>query len=75
MNEPIFVICDRMAALQTLFHDDLEGGKRSPAVVLEMAKAILSDSDLLQAMQDVGYFPRNMPIDQPATRRGASRRT
>jgi hypothetical protein len=61
VTEAVFIIFDRVSALRSLFLDGLEGGERSPAVVLEMVEAILSDTDLLRAMQDVSYFLQNAP--------------
>ena len=42
-----------------LLDDHTAGGKHSAADVIAKAQAVLSESELLQAMFDVGYFPPN----------------
>jgi hypothetical protein len=37
----------------------ISGGKHSAAEVVAKAQAVLSEPELLRAMFDVGYFPRN----------------
>jgi hypothetical protein len=54
-------IRERMAEVQALLHDHAEGGKYSAADVVARAQEILSESKLLRAMWDVGYFPPNTP--------------
>jgi hypothetical protein len=54
-------ICERVAKIQALLDDHLAGGKHSAAEVVAKAQAVLSDSALLRAMFDVGYFPPNTP--------------
>jgi hypothetical protein len=54
-------ICERMAEVQALLHDHVECGKHSAADVVAKAQAVLSESELLRAMFDVGYFPPNTP--------------
>jgi hypothetical protein len=38
-------------------------GKHSTADVVAKAQAVLSETDLLRATFDVGFFPPNMPPD------------
>jgi len=59
--EAALTICDRVAEIQALLDDHLAGGTDSAAEVVAKAQAVLSDSDLLRAMFDVGYFPPNAP--------------
>ena len=40
------------------------GGDGSAADVVAKAQAVLSESELLRAMFDVGYFPPNTPPDE-----------
>jgi hypothetical protein len=62
-TEQVFAICERVAEVQTLLHDHLECGKHTAADVIAKAQAVLSESELLRAMFDVGYFPPNTPPD------------
>jgi hypothetical protein len=57
-------ICERMAEVQALLHDHVECGRHSAADVVAKAQAVLSESELLRAMFDVGYFPANTPPDE-----------
>jgi hypothetical protein len=41
-----------------------QGGKQSAADVIAKAQAVLSESELLRAMFDVGYFPPSTPPDE-----------
>jgi hypothetical protein len=50
--------------MQALLHDYIECSKHSAADVVAKAQGILSESDLLRAMFDVGYFPPNTPPDE-----------
>lgn len=46
-----------MAEVQALLNDHVECGKHTAADVVTRAQAVLSESELLRAMFDVGYFP------------------
>jgi hypothetical protein len=61
VTEPVFAICERVAEVQALLNDHFECGKHTAADVVAKAQAVLSESALLRAMFDVGYFPPNMP--------------
>jgi hypothetical protein len=54
-------IWERVAEVQALLHDHIECGKHTAADVIAKAQAVLSESELLRAMFDVGYFPPNTP--------------
>jgi hypothetical protein len=56
VDNPVWTICERVAEVQAMLHDHIECGKRSTADVVAKAQAVLSESELLQAMFDVGYF-------------------
>ena len=60
-NNPLWEICERVAEVQARLHDHVECGKHSAAEVVAKAQVVLSESVLLRAMFDVGYFPRNTP--------------
>jgi hypothetical protein len=61
----VFAICERVAEVQAMLHDYLEAGKSTTAAdVIAKAQAVLSESELLRAMFDVGYFPPNTPPDE-----------
>jgi DNA-binding LacI/PurR family transcriptional regulator len=60
-NEKVLAICERVAEVQALLHDYLECGKHSAADVIAKAQTVLSKSELLRAMFDVGNFPPNTP--------------
>jgi hypothetical protein len=62
-TNPVWEICERMAEVQALLHDHVECGKHSAADVIAKAQAILTESGLLRAMSNVGYFPPNTPPD------------
>ena len=62
VDNPVWEICERVAEVQALLHDHIEGGKRSAAVVVAKAQAVLSEPELLRAMFDVDYFPPNAPL-------------
>jgi hypothetical protein len=47
--------------VQAVLHDHIQGGKHTAADVVAKAQAVLSESELLRAMFDVGYFPPNTP--------------
>jgi hypothetical protein len=47
--------------VQALLDDHIAGGKHSAADVMAKVQAVLSESELLRAMFDVGYFPPNTP--------------
>jgi hypothetical protein len=42
----------------------IAGGKHIAADVVAKAQAVLSKSELLRAMFDVGYFPPNKPLEK-----------
>jgi len=64
-NATVLAICERVAEVQALLHDYLEAGKAMTAAhVVAKAQAVLSESELLRAMFDVGYFPPNTPPDE-----------
>ena len=63
-DNPVWEICERVAEVQALLHDHVECGKHSAADVVAKAQAVLSESKLLRAMFDVGYFPPNTPPDE-----------
>jgi hypothetical protein len=63
-NEKVLAICERMAEVQALLHDYLECGKHSAADVIAKAQAVLSESEVLRAMFDVGYYQPNTPPDE-----------
>ena len=63
VDNPVWAICERVAEVQALLHDHIECGKHSAADVVAKAQAVLSESELLRAMFDVGYFPPNTPPD------------
>jgi hypothetical protein len=60
-DNPTWEICERVAEVQAMLHDHIECGKHSAADVVAKAQAVLSESELLRAMFDVGYFPPNTP--------------
>jgi hypothetical protein len=60
-SNPVWEICERVAEVQALLHDHIECGKDSAADVVAKAQAVLSESELLRALFDVGYFPPNTP--------------
>jgi hypothetical protein len=60
-----------VAEVQALLHDHVECGKHSAADMVAKAQAVLSESELLRAMLDVGYFPPN----NKAPRRRFEKRT
>ena len=63
VDNPVWAICERVAEVQALLDDHIAGGKHSAADVIAKAQAVLSESALLRAMFDVGYFPPNTPPD------------
>jgi hypothetical protein len=60
-DNPAWAICERVAEVQALLDDHLAGGKDSAADVVAKAQTVLSETELLRAMFDVGYFPPNTP--------------
>jgi hypothetical protein len=60
-SNPVWEICERMAEVQALLDDHIAGGKHSAADVIAKAQAVLSESELLRAMFDVGYSPPSTP--------------
>jgi hypothetical protein len=64
-SNPVWEICERVAEVQALLHDHVECGKHTAPDVVAKAQAVLSESEMLRAMFDVGYFPPNTP---PGTR-------
>jgi len=64
VDNPVWEICERVPEVQALLDDHVAGGKHSAADVVAKAQVVLSDSELLRAMFDVGYFPPNtLPPD------------
>jgi hypothetical protein len=61
VSNPVWAICERVAEVQALLDDHLAGGKHSAADVVAKAQAVLSESELLRAMFEVGYFPPSTP--------------
>jgi hypothetical protein len=61
INEAVLAICDRMAEVQALLDDHIAGGKHAAADVVAKAQGVLSETELLRAMFDVGYFPPSTP--------------
>jgi hypothetical protein len=68
-DNPAWEICERVAEVQALLDDHIAGGKHSAADVVAKAQAVLSESDLLRAMFDVGYFPPNTPPPNGGTKK------
>jgi hypothetical protein len=64
VGNPPWEICERVAEVLALLDDHVAGGKLSAAEVVAKAQAVLSESALLRAMFDVGYFPPNTPPDE-----------
>jgi hypothetical protein len=64
IDNPMWAICERVAEVQALLDDHIAGGKHSAADVVAKAQAVLSESALLRAMFDVGYFPPNTPPNE-----------
>ena len=60
-HNPVWAICERVAEVQALPDDHIAGGKHSATDVVAKAPAVLSESEMLRAMFDVGYFPPNTP--------------
>jgi hypothetical protein len=60
----VLAICERVAQVQATLHDYLECGTHTAGDVIAKAQAVLSESELLRAMFDVGYFPPNTPPDE-----------
>jgi hypothetical protein len=60
-DNSVWAICERIAEVQALLDDHIAGGKHSAAEVVAKAHAVLSESELLRATFDVGYFPPNTP--------------
>ena len=63
VDNPVWEICERVAEVQALLDDHVNGGKHSAADVVAKEQAVLSEAELLRAMFDVGYFPPNSPPD------------
>jgi hypothetical protein len=61
VDNPVWETCERVAEVQALLEDHVAGGKHSATDVVARAQEILSESKLLRAMWDVGYFPPNAP--------------
>jgi hypothetical protein len=57
------VACFTIYANRLLMAALTVGGKHSAADVVAKAQAVLSESKLLRAMFNVGYFPPNTPPD------------
>jgi hypothetical protein len=66
MSNEKFEVCERVTGVQALLHDHVECGKRTAGEVVERPQAVLSESAVLLAMYDVGYFPQNTPPDRSA---------
>jgi hypothetical protein len=67
IDNPVWEICERVTEVQALLDDHIAGGKHTAADVVAKAQAVLSESALLRAMFDVGYFPPNTPPDEGAS--------
>jgi hypothetical protein len=61
IDNPVWAICECVAEVQALQHDHIECGKHSAPDVVAKAQAVPSESELLRAMFDVGYFSLNTP--------------
>lgn len=61
LQQHAFAICDRVAEVQAILHDHLEGGKHSAAEVVAKVAALMAEEGLLRAMYEVGYFPPDTP--------------
>jgi hypothetical protein len=62
-DNSIWAICERVAEVQALLDDHINGGKHTAADVVAKAQAVLSEPALLLATFDVGYFPPNTPAE------------
>ena len=51
-DNSIWEICERVAEVQALLDDHVNGGKHSAADVVAKAQAVLSEPELLRAMFD-----------------------
>jgi hypothetical protein len=63
VNIPMWEIRERVAEVHVLLDDHLAGDEHTAADVVAKAQAVLSESELLWAMFDVGYFPPNTPVE------------
>ncbi len=64
-NDPdkaMWAICDRIAEVQALLHDHIEGKRQTHFEVIAKANEIFSEPELLKAMHEVGYFASNTPL-------------
>ena len=62
VDNPVREICERVAEVQALLDDHVAGGQHSAADGVAKLQAVLSESELLRAMFDVGYFPPSTPL-------------
>lgn len=53
-----------MAEVQASLDDHINGGMHPAAGVVAKAQGVLSESELLRAIFDAGYFPPNTPPDE-----------
>jgi hypothetical protein len=63
MNNPIWAICDGVAKAQTLRGEHAHDRLSDPGLVAIKLSTLFSETELLRAMHEVGYFPRsNTPM-------------
>ncbi|HEX4409611.1 MAG TPA: hypothetical protein VH206_12640 [Xanthobacteraceae bacterium] len=60
----VFDVCERVSEAQAILHDTLHDRKMSPAAAVEKLQALLSEAGLLEAMYEIGYFPRKGATDR-----------
>ncbi len=49
----VFDVCERVSEAQAILHDTVQGRKLTPKL-----QALFSEAGLLDAMYQIGYFPR-----------------
>ena len=64
----IGAICEVIDEATALLADHVEGQKHLPDELIERLWRLLHEQQLIQAMYDVGHFPRNTPPTRTGSR-------
>jgi hypothetical protein len=60
----VFDVCERVSEAQAILHDTLHDRKLTPEVAVAKLQALFSEAGLLEAMYEIGYFPRKGATDR-----------
>jgi hypothetical protein len=63
----VFDVCERVTEAQVILRETVQERTLTPAAAVEKLQALFSEAGLIEAMYEIGYFPRKGAPDRPPT--------